>query len=80
MVVSVVDKLLILNLATKEHRKLSYVCVCVELDVNSIILAKIIVSLRGWTLLCLLLMSGNTVNVILVILLGIQLERAQGCG
>lgn len=55
-------------------------CVCVELDVNSIILAKIIVGLRGWTLLCLLLMSGNTVNVILVILLGIQLERAQGCG
>lgn len=28
VVVSVVDKLLILNLATKEHRKLSYVCVC----------------------------------------------------
>lgn len=36
-----------LDLVTKERRKLSYACVCVDLGVDSHMLAEITVSLRG---------------------------------
>ena len=47
VVASVVDKLITLDLATKERRRLSYARVCVELDVASHMPVEINVNIRG---------------------------------
>ena len=47
MVASPIGKPLLVDLATKERRRLSYARICVELNVDNIMPAEVTVNLRG---------------------------------
>lgn len=69
MVANVIGKLLAFDITTRECRGMSYARVCVELSGNFSMRTEITIRLGGRTLVYLLLMNGNPLNVILVILL-----------